>query len=183
MYLIDPDGVGGTEPFQVYCDEGFTLVRHRRSYLEVRVTNHEEPGSFVFRPKYPVSVDQLKALTAKSQFCDQYIKYECRSAVLLYGSKNAGSVNYGWLVSIDGEKLVNWGGAPTNSSLCACGVDDSCVSPGLPCNCDGDSRIKLIDEGVLMDKSVLPITEVRLGDTGGRREHGRLWLGYLRCFD
>ena len=38
------------------------------------------------------------------------------------------------------------------------------------------------DEGLLKEKSDLPVLQLRFGDTGGIREVGYYTLGKLRCY-
>ena len=39
------------------------------------------------------------------------------------------------------------------------------------------------DEGYVTEKSRLPITEVRFGDTGSANEEAKHTIGRLECFD
>lgn len=58
----------------------------------------------------------------------------------------------------------DWGGAPTNSGLCACGTRGVCANDtSLACHCDARSDVELIDEGYLIDKTVLPVSRVCIG--------------------
>ena len=67
--------------------------------------------------------------------------------------------------------------------MCACGATNSC-SNGKKCNCYNrriDSGWKE-DSGLLTDKSVLPVTQIRLGDLNDSNEEGYHTLGKLKCY-
>ena len=66
-------------------------------------------------------------------------------------------------------------------SGCKCGIDNSCAKSGYLCNCDTNDLTWRFDEGHITDKHRLPLTEVRLEDTGGDREHGKFIIGPLEC--
>ena len=124
-----------------------------------------------------VSNAQLAALTRVSQNCEQFIKFECNNDVAFIEDNTA------WWVSRDGTKINYWGGATGSDKMCACGVTNSC-SNGKKCNCDnarGDSGWRE-DSGVLTDKSVLPVTQIRLGDLDQSHEEGYHTLGKLKCY-
>ncbi|XP_071951340.1 neurexin-4-like [Antedon mediterranea] len=185
FYGIDPDGPGGVEPFTVKCDMttetdiGLTIVHHVRK-RPVRVRNRDKAGEFEFRPDYQLTSTQLKKLVMNSRSCRQYVGYECKSSVLMIRNRRY-NIPYGWLVSRDNQPMYNWAGAPINSSMCACGVEGSCADRSLACNCDSNDNVVRVDEGYVMDKRYLPLSAIRLGDTGGRLETGKLTLGELEC--
>ena len=67
--------------------------------------------------------------------------------------------------------------------MCACGITNSC-SNGKKCNCyngRSDSGWRE-DSGLLTDKSVLPVTQIRLGDLDDSQEEGYHTLGKLKCY-
>ena len=64
---------------------------------------------------------------------------------------------------------------------CKCRIDNSCAKPGRLCNCDTNDNIWRFDEGYITDKQRLPLTEVRLGDTGHADEYGKFIIGQLEC--
>ena len=189
-YIIDPDGKGGVTPFSVFCDMddkggvGVTVISHdSESRTHVGNTNGcESNGCYRKDVRYTgVSTAQLAALTQVSKNCEQFIKYECKN--------DAGSVSdgYAWWVSRDGKQMNYWGGARGRPGMCACGVTNSC-STGKTCNCDysfsssGKAGWRE-DSGLLTDKSVLPVSQIRLGDLGDwPREEGYHTLGKLKCY-
>ena len=124
-----------------------------------------------------VSIVQLAALTRASQSCEQFIKFECNNdpGFLVQG--------YAWWLSRDRRKMTYWGGATGHEKMCACGLTDSCFY-GRDCNCfnGGISEGWRQDSGLLTDKSVLPVTQMRFGDLDNPREEGFYTLGKLKCY-
>ena len=181
FYFIDPDGGGtGEEPFKVFCnmtmynDNGVTVISHD-SENSTLVDGYEEGGSYRRIVTYTgLNATQIVTLVGISRRCFQFIKFEC-FGVELFGRDMA------WWVSRDGNKMNYWGGADPDSGKCACGMDDSCVNPKYDCNCDSEKSQWLEDSGFLSDKSTLPVSEMRFGDTGGQREKGYHTLGKFMC--
>ena len=187
-YMIDPDGKGGVTPFSVYCDMsdkggvGVTFISHdSEGRTHVGNTNGCEPkGCYSKDVRYTgVSTAQLAALTRVSQNCEQFIKFECKNDVAFVDE------GYAWWVSRDGTKMNYWGGATGSDKMCACGLTNSC-SRGYKCNCkdrNGNGVGWREDSGLLTDKSVLPVTQIRLGDIGDwPGEEGYHTLGKLKCY-
>ena len=186
-YMIDPDGKGGVTPFDVYCDmsnkgrEGVTVISHdseKRTHVDHKSAGCGPPGCYSKDVRYTgVSTAQLAALTRVSQNCEQFIKFECNNDVGFIQENRA------WWVSRDGTQMKYWGGATGSDNMCACGVTNSC-SNGKKCNCyngHSDSGWRE-DSGLLTDKSVLPVTQIRLGDLNALREEGYHTLGKLKCY-
>lgn len=179
-YVIDPDGVGGVDPFIVYCNMterdniGVTVVSHD-SEDRILVDGCEPKGCYSRQVQYTgASLQQLNSLTKVSAKCEQFIKYECYNTWFL-------GAGYAWWMSRDGEKMTHWGGAPMGSAKCTCGVTNLCAG-GWNCNCDYLERRWKEDSGFLGDKSILPVSELRFGDTGGSIEQGFHTLGKLKCY-
>ena len=183
-YLIDPDGLGaGEEPIMVYCNmtakNGLagTHVNHdseERTYVK----GYERPLSYSKTFRYNMTMAQMIALTDLSGNCEQFIRYECRGSVLLYGT----STDYASWESREGKKMNYWGGASPGSRKCACGMTQSCNRAGYICNCDINDGAWRSDEGYLSDKGSLPVTKLYFGDTGGGGEAGYHTLGPLICY-
>ncbi len=179
-YVIDPDGEQGGAPFTVYCDMigqggvGVTVVSHD-SESRTHVIGFEDIASYSRDIHYiGSSLSQMRGLTEASANCQQFIKFECRSALL---SKN----DHGYWVSRDGVKMTYWGGA-TYGNRCACGMTNTCADPSWPCNCDANDDLWREDSGLLTNKSHLPVSQLRFGDTGGDGEEGYYTLGKLECY-
>lgn len=66
----------------------------------------------------------------------------------------------------------------------ACGVTNSCTFKGRKCNCDRGSSCDgwREESGLLTGKSVLPVTQIRLGDLNQSHEEGYHTLGKLKCY-
>jgi len=58
---------------------------------------------------------------------------------------------------------------------------NSCANPKKLCNCDKNDFVWREDSGLLTNKSHLPITQLRYGDTDGAREEGYHTLRKLEC--
>ena len=185
-YIIDPDGKGGVAPFSVYCDMsdkggvGVTVISHdseRRTYVgDLPGCGYHKPGCYSKDVTYTgVSNAQLAALTRVSQNCEQFIKFECGSDVSFVQESVA------WWMSRDGRKMNYWGGAGGSANMCACGVTNSC-SNGQKCNCHEQNRGWKEDGGLLLDKSALPVSQIRLADFDGPGEEGYHTLGKLKCY-
>ncbi|XP_013394163.1 uncharacterized protein LOC106161688 [Lingula anatina] len=79
--------------------------------------------------------------------------------------------------------MSNWGGAPTNSKMCACGVQGTCDNPKHSCNCLINDKVWRSDEGYLEDKSYLPVTRVYVRDTDNDYpEEAYLTVKGLECY-
>ena len=129
-------------------------------------------------------MEQIVAIINQSQRCEQFIKYECLRAGLWFVNK---SHSKSWWMSRDGNKMFYWGGAEPGSNNCTCGMENTCINQSLTkrCNCDQNEDFWAEDSGYLMDKSTLPVTELRFGDTGIVRrlnEIGYHTLGKLQCW-
>ena len=179
-YVLDPDGVQGEAPFTVFCNMtdkggvGVTVVSHdseNRTY----VMGFEDPGSYSRDFQYiGSSLSQIRGLMKVSTICQQFIKYECKESVFRFNSKI-----FAWWVSRDGQRMTNWGG-PTQG--CECGMTNSCANPSRLCNCDKNDGTWCVDSGFLTDKSYLPVSQLRFGDTGYSGEEGYHTLGKLECY-
>ena len=185
-YVIDPDGVQGEAPFTVYCNMtaeggvGVTSVSHN-SENRTHVTGFEDPGEYRRDIDYTgSSLSQIMGLMNVSSTCRQFIKYECMASVLTWVFYDQVHVSlYGWWVSRDSADMTYWGGATQG---CACGMTNSCADPLLPCNCNKNDFVWREDSGFLTDKSHLPVTQLRFGDTGQLGEEGYHTLGKLECY-
>ena len=87
-------------------------------------------------------------------------------------------------MSRDGAVMKYWGGAEPGSNNCLCGMTNICISRSETdkCNCDNNVDIWTEDSGYLTDKSTLPVSELRFGDTGAYDEYGFHTLGKLKCW-
>ena len=175
------------KPFKVYCDMtdkdgvGVTVVSHDSEHRTL-VDGFNSRGSYSRNVKYDESdFVQLASLTSSSANCEQFIKYDCYHSVFLKNGKM-----FGWWVSRGGEKMTYWGGVDFVDYKCACSLTNSCADPIDGCNCDSNDDVWREDSGLLTDKSKLPVTQLRFGDTGiasdGADEKGYHTLGKLKCY-
>ncbi|XP_046456833.1 uncharacterized protein LOC124203958 isoform X2 [Daphnia pulex] len=75
-----------------------------------------------------------------------------------------------------------WAGNNTDGvHTCQCGIDSNCVDPAVKCNCDALVPLQLVDDGVITDKNVLPITRLNFGRTQLETSSGVHTLGRLVC--
>ncbi|CAG5112371.1 Oidioi.mRNA.OKI2018_I69.chr2.g6592.t1.cds [Oikopleura dioica] len=180
--MIDPDGEDGNPPFQVYCDmdsipgRGITHVHHSNQGIGVDVQGCEEAGCFSHELNYQgVSMSQMESLIDIHTACEQSLRYDCLDSKIMRDRT-------AWWVSRDGRRQNSWGGAPIGSGKCACGLTNTCVDPNYYCNCDADDEKWHNDEGLIYEKDLLPIKEVRYGDvTTDKGEKGKSLVGALVC--
>ena len=182
-YVIDPDGEGSLQPFNVSCDMtdkngvGVTVISHD-SENRTSVNGYEDMGSYSRDVHYTgASLSQLASLTRVSSHCEQFIKYECHHSVFVYKNQR-----FGWWVSRDATKMTYWGGASPGSGKCACGMTNSCAKPAYGCNCDKNDKVWREDSGLLTNKAQLPVKQLKFGDTGDEYEKGYHTLGKFKCF-
>ncbi|CAB4031605.1 Hypothetical predicted protein [Paramuricea clavata] len=181
MYYLNPLGLSSSPLVHLYCDMtskngvGVTVIGHD-SESTTLVNGYESPGSYRRKIKYDISMEQILAIVKQSKNCEQFIKYQCYSSGFWFYSTHDS-----WWVSRQGSRMNYWGGAAVNSGKCACGLTNSCAGGGK-CNCDANDRTWREDSGYLTDKSTLPVTEMRFGDTGAGHEKGYHTLGKLRCW-
>ena len=182
-YVIDPDGQSGQSPFAVFCDMtdkggvGVTVVSHD-SEARTLVDGYGPAGSYSKDVRYNgASMAQLAKLTQISTNCEQFTKFECNNDPgFLYDG-------YGWWVSRGGVRQDYWGGATPGSKKCACGMNNTCFSKNTGCNCEHNPGSGWrSDSGVLTDKTTLPVSQLRFGDTNASHEQAYHTLGKLKCY-
>ena len=139
---------------------GVTEIGHD-SEAKTRVKGYESPGSYRRKITYDIPKESIKKFIAQSKHCDQFIKYKCYKSMICDG----------WWVSREGCNMYYWNGASTCNGRC-----------NGECNCDKNDSTWREDSGRLTDKDVLPVSELRFGDTGGNGEEGYHTLGKLRCW-
>ena len=177
-YTIDPDGEGGEEPFEVYCDmkdnDGLTEVSHD---IEERspVKGCKALGCYERNVTYKGATQaQLGNLIQVSTHCEQFVMFECNGSLSFISERAA------WWVSRDGKPRYYWGGATPNSKKCACGMTNSCVGGG-ECNCKSRGPVGWrSDSGKLTEITRLPVSAFRFSDIGNGK--GFYSLGKLKCY-
>ena len=96
IYVIDPDGKGGSPPFDVTCEMndkngvGVTVISHD-SENRTLVKGCEGARCYSRDIHYTgASLSQLASLTRVPIHCEQFIKYECHGSPLVYNNKTFG---------------------------------------------------------------------------------------------
>uniref|UniRef100_A0ABM0M5J1 Uncharacterized protein LOC102803053 n=1 Tax=Saccoglossus kowalevskii TaxID=10224 RepID=A0ABM0M5J1_SACKO len=162
QYVIDPDGFGGVDPFEVECQFPYTHVPVTVPTNQVNADNpdQEGPGAECFDIEYDhCSIEQLQALAEASEFCMQYAKMECRYAPFV----NNGGDPYAYWVDGDGTQHSGWAGSADGPS-CACGETGTCEGgETMACQCDMNDDILRADHGLFVNKDVLPVAQVCMG--------------------
>ena len=156
-----------------------TVVSHD-SEERTKVDKYVRPGSYSRDVHYSgASFTQLASLIKQSSHCEQFIKYECIASKLLNNGQP-----YGWWKSRDGSDMTYWGGVTSGDFKCACGLNNSCADPSYGCNCDKNDHVLREDSGLLTNRSHLPVSQLRFGDTGefSGGQLGYHTLGKLRCY-
>ncbi|XP_064597589.1 neurexin-4-like [Liolophura sinensis] len=170
---IDVDGAGPLRPAKVLCtkDKGTgvikTLLTSNAAMAAIPVDGFQKPGSYQYNITYgpETDLDVAVGVIDRAKTCRQYVKYTCNQARLM-ASPEGSSVPFGWWVGREGTPHYYWGEADPGSRTCSCGaVDGGCLG-GLPCNCDAQEAYEVSDDGYLTNKTHLPVTQVRFGDTG-----------------
>ncbi len=146
------------------------------SQASTYVSGYESSYSYQRKIKYSNNLlSDITAFVDSSASCSQYLKLTCRDSII---------TNVAHVRDRNGVALAYFGGGPPNGSGCACGVTGTCTSSSKKCNCDRNSRYYTdIDEGEFTDKSILPITEIRMGDTGSSSEYAYHELHQLKCLE
>ncbi|XP_046454475.1 uncharacterized protein LOC124202220 [Daphnia pulex] len=118
----------------------------------------------------------MTALAQLSNECHQSIKYDCNFAPF-----ELNEVAFGWWNDKDGNSKYFWSGGNTDTHTCQCGIDANCVETYIKCNCDAAAPVQLSDDGVITDKSILPITRLNFGRTQLDTSSGVHTLGRFEC--
>eukprot|EP00795_Rhopilema_esculentum_P006998 gene6998-biopygen8424 len=156
------------EPIKVKCNRetgNVLAVFDHDSESRIVVRGFEDPGSYRHRITYTNRLQDLTSFVDSSRQCRQFTRIDCISMGLYFPSSS--TPYYGYLVDRSGNGMKYFGGGPTN------GRD--------LCNCYANDAVWRFDEGFVTDNKRLPITEVRLGDTGDASEEGAHTIGKLIC--
>ncbi|XP_071807202.1 uncharacterized protein [Asterias amurensis] len=184
-FLIYPQGTG--IGLLVRCSfsslvniEAHVTMTHDRIGGVTLSSSSSSPGSVVHTLDYGNSVDiaDITAMAAASSFCYQYLIYESNKAKIW----DSGTQNVWWEDNA-GNKMAYWAGAdPSGSSGCRCGQLSNCVDDDEKCNSDSEINDPAFDGGYITDKSVLPVTSVKLGGFDGSNS-ATYSLGELSCLE
>eukprot|EP00795_Rhopilema_esculentum_P007003 gene7003-biopygen8429 len=169
-------------PIKVRCerDQGKTFaVFDHDSEERIQVKGFETPGSYKRVINYGSPIKDIVEFITSSVACKQFTRIDCRYMGLTF----AGEENpfYGYLVDRNGTRMEYLAGGPKDGQGCSCGITNSCALSSEQCNCDANDSAWRFDEGYVTEKKRLPLTEVRLGDTGDSGEEGAHTIGKLYC--
>eukprot|EP00064_Thunnus_orientalis_P015034 superscaffoldBa00002715_g15083 len=182
FYSIDPDGSGPLGPTQVYCnmteEKVWTIVSHNVT-APVRVQGSSLQKPHVMKFNYSASAQQLRAIVAASEQCQQEVVYTCRKS-RLFNTKDGRPLS--WWVDQGGERRSYWGGFLPGVQQCSCSLEENCVDMNYFCNCDADTDAWANDTGVLSYKDHLPLSHIVIGDTNRTGSEAVYGVGPLRCY-
>lgn len=148
-----------------------TSFRHDDIGQEIHVNGFEKRGSFVKQIVYEEDFDSIVAVVEASDSCIQEVKASCYHSILS---------TYSYFTDRWNVPIPFWAGGAVGK-YCKCGVENSCTNMG-ECNCDNNDNALRSDDGTYTNKSYLPITSVRVGETGGPTEYKKLTIGELKCY-
>uniref|UniRef100_A0A3P8ZH66 Contactin associated protein-like 5a n=1 Tax=Esox lucius TaxID=8010 RepID=A0A3P8ZH66_ESOLU len=181
-FSIDPDGSGPLGPTKVYCnmteDKVWTVVTHN-STDPIRVQGSTLQKPYIMKFNYSASPEQLIALVAGSEQCQQEIVYSCRKS-RLFNTWDGSPLS--WWVDQAGERRTYWGGFLPGVQQCSCSLEENCIDMNYFCNCDADTDSWANDTGVLSYKEHLPVSEIVIGDTNRTFSEALYRIGPLRCY-
>uniref|UniRef100_A0A4W5KFX4 Contactin associated protein-like 5a n=1 Tax=Hucho hucho TaxID=62062 RepID=A0A4W5KFX4_9TELE len=182
LFSIDPDGSGPLGPTQVYCNmtenKVWTVVTHN-STDPVRVQGSTLQKPYIMKFNYSASPEQLMALVARSEQCQQEVVYSCRKS-RLFNTWDGSPLS--WWVDQGGERRTYWGGFLPGVQQCSCSLEENCMDMNYFCNCDADTDSWANDTGVLSYKDHLPVSEIVIGDTNRTGSEALYRIGPLRCY-
>ncbi|KAK1797512.1 hypothetical protein P4O66_000805 [Electrophorus voltai] len=180
-FSIDPDGSGPLGPIQVYCNmtenKVWTVIDHNGTG-QVRVRGSTPERIYSSRFDYGASPEQLGALVAESQYCQQRLTYRCRRSRLF---NTWDGVPLSWWLDRSGERKTYWGGFLPGVQQCACSLEENCVDMNFFCNCDADRDSWENDTGILSYKADLPVSGIAIGDTNRLGSEALYSVGPLEC--
>lgn len=183
---VDPDGTGPLRAFTVMCnmsasEAAMTVVTHdkqgkHRVSFGAAILANQYFQRITYGSNLQLNLASIRALIERSSNCKQYIRYDCFNSTLL--NSPVGPEHVQWLSSTYVRQNY-WGGAPSGSNKCKCGVTKTCEDPSKFCNCDAanDNRWRQ-DSGYLTDKSALPVTMLQFTSDA---VHSFFTLGPLEC--
>ncbi|KAJ3592556.1 hypothetical protein NHX12_007683 [Muraenolepis orangiensis] len=207
-YSIDPDGSGPLGPARVYCnmteDKVWTVLDHSSS-VPVRVQGSSPQKPYIMGFNYSASPEQLRAIVAGAEQCQQEVVYRCRKSRLFnaWAGEHLGTgagvapsdlrvlcalwpvadgTPLAWWLDRAGERRTYWGGFLPGVQQCSCGLQENCQDMNYFCNCDADVNKWSNDTGVLSYKEHLPVSRIVIGDTNRTGSEAVYQVGALRCY-
>uniref|UniRef100_A0A673WGB4 Contactin-associated protein-like 5 n=1 Tax=Salmo trutta TaxID=8032 RepID=A0A673WGB4_SALTR len=164
--------------FCVVENKVWTVVTHN-STDPVRVQGSTLQKPYIMKFNYSASPEQLMALVARSEQCQQEVVYSCRKS-RLFNTWDGSPLS--WWVDQGGERRTYWGGFLPGVQQCSCSLEENCMDMNYFCNCDADTDSWANDTGVLSYKEHLPVSEIVIGDTNRTGSEALYRIGPLRCY-
>ncbi|XP_055954898.1 contactin-associated protein like 5-3-like [Patella vulgata] len=172
IVYVDVDGSGLLSKIEVNCDDAVTVIDHdgmNRTFVD----GYDPAYSYRLDLNYSPSLDHILALIQNSDYCEQFVKYECHHAEI--------DGYTGWVTRNDA--IVTYlAGDGTIPNACACHLTNSCTDTSFKCNCDINDANWREDAGVITSRDDLPMKAFVAGDTGGITEEAYVTIGPLRCW-
>ena len=78
-------GMGPMEPVKALCDLGKTIESTTTQINNTKYEDHDvrtKTGSNEYKMNYAANIIQMRELILNSEFCEQYIKFQCKGAAL-----------------------------------------------------------------------------------------------------
>ncbi|XP_078712479.1 contactin-associated protein-like 2 [Lampetra fluviatilis] len=180
-YWVDPDGSGPLGALLVFCnmteDKVWTTVTHENmKKTVVQGANVTQPFLVIFT--YGATAEQLAAIVASAEHCQQEVAYYCKRSRMFNASD--GEPHTSW-VGRTHEKQRYWSGAVPRVQKCACGITKNCSDPKFFCNCEGYLYLWKEDSGLLGYKPHLPVLQLIIGDMNRSDSEAAYRVGPLRC--
>ena len=147
-----------------------SVFRHADSGKSIRINGFEEKGSYARQIVYEEDFASIVSIVDASDSCEQKIEAKCYNSIIN---------NYSWFTDRSNNKIQFWAGGQVAG--CKCAIDSSCADSSKKCNCDKNDNVNRNDDGSYTDKSLLPLSGVRVGETGGATEYLELKIGDLVC--
>lgn len=167
IYTIKP---GKSAPYKVRChmthpDGPMTILDvNNVNQTFVFQGNNYNDDFYYHQVTYKANKRQVLDLVTASGHCSQYFRYNCYESTLLNSNEESHqSTKYGvrWY-SRSGLLRNYWSGSQDNRRTCKCGINKTCASPKVLCNCDIMDKRWRYDDGYIDDKKDLPISKIRV---------------------
>ncbi len=150
-----------------------TIIPHSISNKLIYVNGYEKAFSYQQTLSYGQNFSGIISIIDTSDECRQLVKTKCYHSMITDTS---------YLTNRANQRMDYWGGGPPDGEGCACGISRNCAKRSKPCNCDANDYVTRTDDGYVTQKSDLPITSIRIGDTGHKFEFKEYLIGDVECF-
>ena len=177
FFWIMPEGISTAVYARCFKQADSTYMMRINHNGEARTYSSGYESSQSYHKSFTYLINSLSDIAAVVDVlgsCKQFTKVECKHMVY---------TAYGGLVGRNGKFYSGYlGGGLAEGKGCACGVTTSCHTSTRLCNCDSNVDTLLKDEGYVTNSTILPITGIKLGDTGSSTEYAYHTVGSLQCY-